>query len=115
LFPSKPGKKTFFPNYVPTLKIQDLAPQEAVRAVAETSEFRSREPAAVEPKKKKSSERQPRHYRTGRNVQLNVKARQEAIDEFYRISDEQKWVLGKTFERAMAALRRELRSRTPSG
>jgi hypothetical protein len=52
------------------------------------------------------------HHRTGRNVQFNVKASQEAIDAFYRISDAQNWVLGETLERALAALERELAGRS---
>lgn len=79
---------------------------EAVRAVAESSDFRSREPA---PKQKKaSSERERRRYTTGRNVQLNIKARSDTLDTFYAIADAQKWVLGETLERAVAALAREL-------
>jgi hypothetical protein len=52
--------------------------------------------------------RTPRRYRTGRNVQFNMKASQEAVDAFYAISDKQGWVLGETLEHAVAALRREL-------
>jgi hypothetical protein len=77
---------------------------EAVRAVAEKSEFRSREPA---PKKVKA-EKERRRYTTGRNVQLNIKVRSETLDAFYGIADAEKWVLGETLERAVAALQREL-------
>jgi hypothetical protein len=41
-------------------------------------------------------------------VQLNLKVRQEAVDAFYRLADAQGWVLGEAFERAVAALEREL-------
>lgn len=78
---------------------------EAVRAVAETTPFRSREP---EPIVKKKSSKAPRRHRTGRNIQINIKLRPEALDAFYRIADSQKWVLGETLERAVAALEREL-------
>ncbi|MGB6687970.1 MAG: hypothetical protein WBE76_09020 [Terracidiphilus sp.] len=79
----------------------------AVRVVAETANFRSRESApthiaASAPK------RQARHFRTGRNVQFNVKALQETVDAIYAISEAQGWVLGYTLERAIAALQREL-------
>jgi hypothetical protein len=47
-------------------------------------------------------------HRTGRNVQLNIKARAEAVEAFYAITDREKWVLGETFERAIYALKREL-------
>jgi hypothetical protein len=53
--------------------------------------------------------REPRRYRTGRNIQLNLKVRREAVDAFYRLADEQGWVLGEAFERAVAALERDLR------
>jgi hypothetical protein len=85
---------------------------EQVRAVSEAAQFQSREPqrAAAAPiaSTTTSARREPRRYRTGRNTQLNIKARTEAIDSFYEIADRQGWVLGETFERALEALRREL-------
>jgi hypothetical protein len=81
------------------------AQQEDVRAVSEGMNFRSREPQPPVPKPEK---REPRRYRTGRNQQLNIKARAEAIEAFYQITDQQGWVLGETFERAIEALKREL-------
>ena len=42
-----------------------------------------------------------RRHRTGRNVQLNIKARAEAVEAFYAITDREKWVLGETFERGL--------------
>lgn len=83
-------------------------PPEQVRAVSEALNFQSREPAREilpEP-----ARREPRRYRTGRNIQLNIKARADAIEAFYAIADREGWVLGETFERAVAALERELRS-----
>ena len=77
-------------------------PADQVRAVAEAAQFRSREQAPVPQK------RAPRRHRTGRNVQFNVKAAQETVDAFYRISDAKGWVLGETLEHALAALQREL-------
>jgi hypothetical protein len=41
-------------------------------------------------------------------MQLNIKARTEAINAFYAITDQQGWVLGETFENAIEALKREL-------
>jgi len=59
--------------------------------------------------------RQQRRHRTGRNVQLNIKARAEAVEAFYAITDREKWVLGETFERAIYALKRELaREKSPT-
>lgn len=93
-------------SFAPKVGPDASAPmQEQVRAVAEAARFHSREPAtpAAPPVK-----RTPRRYRTGRNVQFNMKASQEAVDAFYAISDKQGWVLGETLEHAVAALRREL-------
>lgn len=80
-------------------------PIEQVRAVSEAANFRSREP---KPAPAPPQRREQRRHRTGRNVQLNIKARAEAVEAFYAITDEQKWVLGETFERAIEALKREL-------
>jgi hypothetical protein len=79
---------------------------EAVRAVAENSDFRSREAAPAS--KKAPAEKERRRYTTGRNVQLNIKVRSETLDAFYSIADAEKWVLGETLERAVAALQKEL-------
>jgi hypothetical protein len=96
-------------------------PPEQVRAVSEAANFRSREPvrtllanpaSASATTEASGRRRQPRTHRTGRNVQFNVKASQETIDAFYRISDAQNWVLGETLERALAALERELTGRS---
>ena len=82
---------------------------EQVRGVAEQAGFRSRDPQSTDPPPAMPERREPRRYRTGRNVQLNLKVRQEAVDAFYRLADERGWVLGETFERAVSALERELR------
>jgi hypothetical protein len=78
---------------------------EKVRAVSEAANFRSRDP---KPAPAKPPRREQRRHRTGRNVQLNIKARAEAVEAFYAITDRQHWVLGETFERAVEALKREL-------
>jgi hypothetical protein len=101
-----------------SLDISDFAPKiadpkavksEQVRAVSEAAKFLSREPQkTVAPSPER---REPRRYRTGRNTQLNIKARTEAIETFYAIADKQGWVLGETFENALAALERELSAR----
>jgi hypothetical protein len=91
-------------------------PPEQVRAVSQARGFRSREPqpvAAAAPASApapvaEAPRREPRRYRTGRNVQLNIKARSEVIDSFYAIADRQGWVLGQAFEEAVAALERSL-------
>src|SRR5665213_3241164 len=75
-------------------------PPEAIRAVSERSDFRSREPIPAT-KQKKPVVREPRRHRTGRNIQLSLKVRQEASEAFYEIADAKNWVLGETFERAI--------------
>jgi hypothetical protein len=85
---------------------------EQVREVAEAANFPSREP---KPTPAKPLRREQRRHRTGRNVQLNIKARAEAVEAFYAITDREKWVLGETFERAIYALKRELaREKSPT-
>jgi hypothetical protein len=89
----------------PATVVEHPAAVEQVRAVSEAANFRSRDPkpAPAEPPR-----REQRRHRTGRNVQLNIKARAEAVELFYAITDRQHWVLGETFERAIDALKREL-------
>ncbi len=82
-----------------------------VRDVAEQAGFRSREAPAPAPLEE-PGRREPRRYRTGRNVQLNLKVRREAVDAFYKLADGQGWVLGEAFERAVAALGREMEKAT---
>lgn len=88
-------------------KPKAAAKPEQVRDIAEQAGFRSREAAPV-PAEGGVPRREPRRYRTGRNVQLNLKVRREAVDAFYRLADERGWVLGEAFERAVEALEREL-------
>jgi len=67
-----------------------------VRAVSEALHFQSREPQPALPvAPAPAPRREPRRYRTAGNVQLNIKARAEAIE-------------GEAFERAVEALKREL-------
>ena len=90
-------------GFAPKVASTAAARPEQVRAVSETANFRSREPQPPV-----AARREPRRYRTGRNVQLNIKARSEAIEVFYALADREGWVLGEAFERAVAALGREL-------
>jgi len=87
-------------------------PVETLRAISVASNFPSREaPAAVPiapPAPAVEAKREQRRYRTGRNVQLNIKADQDTLDLFYTIADTQGWVLGETLERAVEALHEKL-------
>jgi hypothetical protein len=89
-------------------------PPEQVRAVSQAAKFTSREPSAAarpEPKAKTAAaKREPRRHRTGRNVQLSVKASKDTVDAFYALTESQPgWVLGYTLQRAIEALQRELK------
>jgi len=85
------------------LDVSGFAPKSAV---AEAAHFSSREPKPQ--KQTVPAKRAPRRHRTGRNVQLNLKASQETVDAFYAISDKNDWVLGETLEMAIQSLQREL-------
>jgi hypothetical protein len=96
-------------SFAPKTKTDTKAPAaEQVRVVTEAAQFRSRE--ATLPKPQAHLKRAARRYRTGRNVQFNVKALKETVDAVYAISEAQNWVLGYTLERAIEALQRELSS-----
>jgi hypothetical protein len=96
-------------SFAPKTGTEDKAPAaEHVRAVAQAANFKSREPTTVKAEPK-ATKRSPRRYRTGRNVQLSVKALAATVDAFYAITDQQRWVLGYTLQRAIEALQRELK------
>jgi len=48
--------------------------------------------------------KQQRRHVTGRNVQINIKAKQETVDHLIAIADRRGWVLGEVLENALAAL-----------
>lgn len=56
------------------------------------------------------AERSKRRFKTGRNIQINIKGEQDTKDELYRIADVIDEPLGETLKRALAALKRELES-----
>lgn len=75
-----------------------------VRQVSEDNAFPSRAPG-----NKTAEVASPqRRRRTGRNVQLNVKATAEVIARFTALSDVNGWAFGETLEHAVTALEREL-------
>lgn len=90
-------------------------PPDTIRAVSEAARFPSREarPAPVPPPPPPPPKREQRRHRTGRNVQFNIRARQETIDCFLAIADREGWVLGEVLEHAVAALERELAAHRP--
>ena len=96
-------------SFAPKTSIDAKAPgAEQVRVVAQAAKFLSREAPLLKPEAQ--AKRAVRRYRTGRNVQFNVKALQETVDAVYAITEAQGWVLGYTLHRAIEALQRELKN-----
>ncbi len=111
------GPEIDISGFEPRKIAKPAARPDEVKAISETANFVSREPTAPSPKtapaprasrepQREPIVREPRRHRTGRNIQLNIKARAETIDRFYAIADRHGWVLGEAFERAIAALER---------
>ena len=112
---AEPAATLDLSSFAPKIAADPLAtPADQVRAIAESANFRSREPVIAQPagEGREGAKRQPRRHRTGRSVQFNVKASQATIDAFYALSEAQGWVLGETLEHALAALQRETASRS---
>lgn len=95
--------------------------KDAIRTVAETRGFKSREPEAQRTAPAPAPQlvpapqpvlvtRPPRRYVTGRNRQLNLKVTEGAADKFYALADANHWVLGEAFEMAIEALERQMQS-----
>jgi hypothetical protein len=92
-------------GFAPKPKVQEKKPPvETVRAISEAANFPSREATPPQPKPAVEPPREQRRYRTGRNVQLNIKVKSDTLENFYKIADAQGWVLGETLERAVKAL-----------
>jgi hypothetical protein len=94
-------------GFKPRTAAKPAAQPDQVKAISETASFVSREPIRATRQTAPPAAREPRRHRTGRNIQLNIKARAETIERFYAIADRKGWVLGETFERAIAALERD--------
>jgi len=87
----------------PERKVSEV-PSQDLKAIGEQQGFTSREPA----KKNKPAKKQaPKKERTD---QINFRAKVSTIDEFRALCSSQTpaWPMGFAFERAMAALKREL-------
>jgi len=99
-------------GFTPRKTAKPAVQADQVKAISETANFVSREPATLKPgpvarqAQSQPTAREPRRHRTGRNIQLNIKARAETVERFYAIADQYGWVLGEAFERALAALER---------
>jgi len=94
-------------GFKPRTTAKPAAQPEQVKAVSESASFVSREPIRAPLQPATPVTREPRRHRTGRNIQLNIKARADTIERFYALADRKGWVLGETFERAVTALERD--------
>jgi hypothetical protein len=102
-------------GFKPTATAETAPPTDQVRAIAEASNFPSREPrkpsqplqaAEAVPMPKRT----PRRHRTGRTAQFNARTTPETVEAFYAIADRKGWLIGETVEHALAALERELQT-----
>lgn len=109
---------TEWKNEPKAVEVKPKPPREEIRKVAHKTGFKSREatpvPASAPPPPPVQTVaiapqnlRERRIYRTGRSEQLNLKVRSEDKAAFYEICDQNHWVQGETFQRAIEALRRE--------
>lgn len=83
-------------------------PDEEIKKVAQATGFKSRESVVAAPEP--VLRREGRIHRTGRSEQLNLKVRTVDKEKFYALCDQQEWVLGLGFQRAIEALERELKT-----
>lgn len=116
-------RSSIFGDPRPPLDVSDFKPAagkhrrptpDAIDEVSRKGRFQSREPEPVAPKRTTdddlSTKRQPMVYRTGRNKVFSVKTDPATADAFYAIAQENGWKAAETFEKAIAALKRELAS-----
>lgn len=91
--------------------VNDVPPKAQTKKAAAAAGFRSREPqpAAQDASPPTIAAPPPplRGRRTGRNMQLNLKATPATIAAFCALADRQGWGLGETLEHAVALLERE--------
>lgn len=94
-------------RFAPRPKVTRPEPTQAA-AAASAAGFRSREgrsvPADAEPSGQGSSGSLQRRRRTGRSVQLNLKAKPETVTVYCAIADRMGWGLGETLEKAVELL-----------
>ncbi|MGF0540741.1 hypothetical protein ACQQ2Q_22345 [Agrobacterium sp. ES01] len=74
--------------------------KEITETAAKASGFKSREVKLVDVAETKAPEAQ-RRRRTGRNQQINIKTKAEAIEAFYAVADADNWDLVKLLRRQL--------------
>lgn len=91
----------FKPRPAPAPRPQSGETSQAAKAAG----FRSREPKAAEnPDGGAGGATAQRRRRTGRNVQFNLKVRQETVEAYCALADRMGWGLGETLEKAVELL-----------
>lgn len=95
------GLERFEPKSGPELP--NVSP-DTVRKLADAGGFPSRAPAQL------PQRREPLTYRSGRTASFSVKTMPDTLETFYAIARAQGWKAGETFERAVEALEKALRS-----
>ena len=101
------GSEFDLSGFAPAPAKKPAAAREVIRKVSEEQNFPSRAPA-----KKKEATPQ-RRRRTGRNVQINIKATPQTIERLVSIADREGWVLGEALEHAVEALDAKLSRKAP--
>ena len=90
-------------------------PGDAAEQAARAAGFKSREAkdaGEIAARQIEGEPRPQRRRRTGRNAQLNLKAKPETIAAYCALADRMGWGLGETLERAVVLLEREYGSPT---
>ncbi len=91
------------PVFEPKPKPEIPIAKDAADRIADENNFQSRQP----PKAQREPRRKRRVYTTGRNVQLNIKAKGDTIARFHKLADERSVPLGELFELAVDALEKQ--------
>lgn len=91
-------------SFVPSSPPKPAARPEAAAAAG----FKRREPLTEQPVPDLAPIKQQRRRRTGRNAQINIKAKQETLDQFYAAVDAMGCGVGEAFEVAVDLLRRKV-------
>ncbi len=93
-------------NFEPKAVIEQKAKRNnaEIEELANQHGFVGRQSAPLTPR----TERSKRRFRTGRNIQINIKGELDTKNELYRLADYIDQPLGETLKRALAALQREL-------
>lgn len=97
-FEAKPAGKPVAPAAIDQIAEESGFPSRKARGGSSTVES----PAPQTPEPSRSA----RRYTTGRNRQINIKAKPETIDRLYRLADERRVPLGALLEDALDALER---------